>query len=87
MQFTCEQEVNNTLPYLDLLITRRSDGHFRFSVYRKPTHTNRYLVSESYHPPSDNIATASTLFHRATNHCSIEHKQEEINTIIESLEN
>ena len=74
-----------TLPYLDVLITRRSDGHLRFSVYRKPTHTNRYLDSESYHPPSHTIATPSTLFHRVINHCSIEQKQEEINTITKSL--
>ena len=84
IHFTNE-EVNKTLLYLDLLISWRSDGHLRFFVYRKPTHTNRYLDSESYHPLSSKIARASNLFHRATNNCGIEHKQEKIYTSKTSL--
>ena len=62
-------------------MARRSDGHLRFFV-----HTNRYLDSESCHHLNHKIATASTLFHHATNHCSIEHKRKEINTAKKSLE-
>jgi hypothetical protein len=85
IQFTCEQEANNTIPFLDLLITRRNDGHLRFSVYRKQTHTDKYLDPSSYHPISHKIATASTLLHRAESHCSEEYKKREINNVKESL--
>ena len=35
IRFTCEKEQNNSMPFLDVLITRTSNG-FKTSVYHKP---------------------------------------------------
>lgn len=44
IHFTMEIEnENRSLPFLDTLITRKADGSLGHQVYRKPTHTNRYL--------------------------------------------
>ena len=40
IRFTVEKEVDGQLPFLDLLISRDSDGSISTSVYRKPTHTD-----------------------------------------------
>ncbi|XP_054723405.1 uncharacterized protein LOC129233402 [Uloborus diversus] len=42
-QFTMEKESNNQLPFLDVLVTKKEDGTLGHQVYRKPTHTDRYL--------------------------------------------
>ena len=50
IQFTCEVEQNGKLPFLDITIIRSDNGELSFDVYRKPTHTNRYLDNSSCHP-------------------------------------
>ena len=45
-KFTVEWKEDGTLP----LLRRREDGSLDVSVYRKPTHTDRYLYFESHHP-------------------------------------
>ncbi len=42
IQFTTEEENNNKLSFLDAEI-ERENGHFITSMYRKKTHTDRYL--------------------------------------------
>jgi hypothetical protein len=39
MKFTMEVEQNGSLPFLDVLMSRRPDESLRHSVYRKCTHT------------------------------------------------
>ncbi|VDL98236.1 unnamed protein product [Schistocephalus solidus] len=46
IQFTMEAEINNQLPFLDVLVHRKSKGHLTTTVYMKPTNTRQIL---SYH--------------------------------------
>ena len=50
--FTCEKEHNNSMPFLDILITRTGNG-FKTSVYHKPAFSGVYsnfnnFISEEY---------------------------------------
>jgi hypothetical protein len=50
IQFTMEIESNNSIPFLDILVIKK-DLMLTTTVYRKPTHTGRYLNFDSNHPP------------------------------------
>ena len=65
IQFTMELEMDRSLPFLDTLLTRREDGSINIGVYRKMTHTDRYLHYSSHHPEHMKRGVASCLFHRA----------------------
>ena len=43
IKFTVEVEKEVTLPFLDTLLRRKGDCTLDVTVYRKPTHTDRYL--------------------------------------------
>ena len=47
MTFTFETEQNNSLPFLDVLVTRESDA-LSTSLYRKPTFSGLYTNFYSY---------------------------------------
>ena len=65
IRFTMEVEANDCLPFLDVLVTRNTNGTLDHSVYRKPTHTDRYLNGFSHHHPAQKQAVISTLVRRA----------------------
>lgn len=65
IQFTMEIEKNGCIPFLDVLLKKRDDGKFAHTVYRKTTHTNRYLNAGSHHHPSQIQAVANSLAHRS----------------------
>ena len=50
IEFTMESEVNGKLPFLDTIVTKQTDGRLVTNVYRKPTHSDRYLHFSSHHP-------------------------------------
>ena len=62
---TVKQEEDGTLPFLDRLLRRREDGSLDVSVYRKPTHTDRYLHFESHHPTNVKRGVVRCLHDRA----------------------
>ena len=50
IQFTLKREKDRHLPFLDLNVSRGVQGNLETSVYRKPTHTDKYLAFDSHHP-------------------------------------
>lgn len=50
IQFTVKKEENGSLPFLDSLLTHKSDGSISTLVCRKKTHTDQYLQFSSLHP-------------------------------------
>jgi hypothetical protein len=50
IQFTMEKEEDGHLPFLDIDIYRKPDGSLGHSVYRKPTHTNLYIIHTTILP-------------------------------------
>ena len=69
IQFTLEVENNQCLPFLDVLVTR-CNGSVCTTVYRKPSHTDRYLDFTSHHPLVHKAAVVRTLLSRADVICS-----------------
>lgn len=67
IQFTIEMETNNSLPFLDLLLTRIADGSIDFDIYRKDTCTDRYIPIESNQHFSHRVAAFNSMIHRLIN--------------------
>ena len=65
IQFTVEREINGHLAFLDLNVHRTVEGKLETDVYRKPTHTDKYLSYDSHHPVSHKRSVAKTLLQRA----------------------
>ena len=64
LQFTIELEENQRLPFLDTT-TIRSNGKVIVDIYRKPTHTDKYLHYDSHHPIQHKLSVLNTLLDRA----------------------
>lgn len=87
IKFTVEVEINNQLPFLDVLVKKEENG-FRTSVYRKPTNTGQYLNFHSNSPNNVKMGIAQGLFFRAFKVSSDEEaKNKEIEIIKEELRN
>jgi hypothetical protein len=81
--FTKEEELNKTLPFLDVLV-ERINSSFVTSVYRKPTFDGEYIPWNSFCPKKRKINLISCLVNRALKICSptkLEHEIENISTI------
>ncbi|UYV76593.1 hypothetical protein LAZ67_14001351 [Cordylochernes scorpioides] len=69
LKFTFEIEENNSLPFLDIQLTRNQD-RIETRIYRKPTHTGSYLNFNSFGPIHHKISVVKTLSKRLITHFS-----------------
>ena len=72
IKFTHEIEKDKKIAFLDVLLTRRDDGHLDTSVYRKPTNNSIYIHWNAYGPRQWKIGTLSGIIRRAYDVCSTE---------------
>ena len=81
IEFTVEHEVNNTLPFLDVCITK-DNNKLITDVYRKNTFTGLGLNYFSHVPHLFKMNSISTLIYRAYNICNTWNNfNEEINRL------
>ena len=67
--FTLFREQNQSLTFfLDAKVTRNRVNTVCTTIYKKPTHTNRYLQFDSHHPKHHKFAVAKTLLNRIDTH-------------------
>ncbi|XP_071344169.1 uncharacterized protein [Trachinotus anak] len=67
IKFTREDVMDNSLPFLDCDVHMKKDRSLHIGVYRKPTHTDQYLLFDSHHPLEHKLGVIRTLQHRADN--------------------
>ncbi len=67
IKFTYEKEQNGSIPFLDTLIIRKSDGSIKLHVYMKASHTDQYLHFNSHHPLHHKLGVIRTLMNRCNN--------------------
>ncbi|KAJ9601807.1 hypothetical protein L9F63_000035 [Diploptera punctata] len=72
-----EVEQEQRLPFLDVLVIRRPEGRLAHTVYRKSTHTDRYLNAASHHHPAQITSVINTLVIRSLRLTDQEHPHEE----------
>uniref|UniRef100_A0A5S6Q0J6 Reverse transcriptase domain-containing protein n=1 Tax=Trichuris muris TaxID=70415 RepID=A0A5S6Q0J6_TRIMR len=84
IMLTMEKEENNGLPFLDVMV-RREESKLTTMVYRKPTHSDRYLHFTSHHPLSVKRGIAIGMIDRALAICDPKHLGSELNHIAKAL--
>ena len=87
IKFTYEEESNNSIAFLDTLITKKPDGSLKLSIYRKPTHTDQYLQFHSHCPLHKKLGVVRTLIDRKDSIVSEEKDREEESSHIEQALN
>ena len=85
IQFTCEVEEGGKLPFLDVQLVRNGSS-LETSVYRKKTHTDRYLHYNSHHHPRVKVGIVKTLKDRASRICQSSKLRGEISRLQEVFE-
>ncbi len=82
IKFTYEvQKDDKTIPFLDVLFTVCEDGSLGHKVYRKLTHTDRYLHFNSFHRPSIKNSVCKTLINRAKTICEVRNIDNELENL------
>ena len=67
IKFTVEEEKDGSITFLDTITTRKPDVTIKTGVYKKATHTDKYLQFNSHHPSQHKHSVARTLLNRAKN--------------------
>jgi hypothetical protein len=70
IQFTMEIESDSAIPFLEVLVVRK-EMILATEVYRKPTHTGRYLNFYSNHLPHAKRGLIQSLRSRASTICQV----------------
>ena len=69
VKFTCEEENDDKISFLDISITR-TENKFTMSIFRKKTYSRVYLNFHSHLPTDYKKGLISTLWHCSYNVCS-----------------
>ena len=81
LKFTLETELNKSINFLDITITKLDNKH-NFKIYRKPTTTVSVIHNTSNHPIQHKHAAFHSMIHRLTNIPMSTHDyNNELNTI------
>ena len=87
VQFTREEEEDCRIAFLDVLVTRNSDGTLSTSIFRKPSNTNVTIKPQSCQHPGTVIATFKAEICRAYRLCTtLEQTKREIQFTIDLFE-
>ena len=82
-----ETENNQKLQVLDVCVGRQNNGQLTTKVYRKPTHTERYLSFDSHHPILHKKAVVRSLTDRdRTVQSSSQERAREMKYVVSTLE-
>lgn len=63
IKFTCVEEENGCIPFLDLNVCRNG-AQLEYKIYRKPTATDRFITNNSFHAPSQKLAAFHSMIFR-----------------------
>ena len=86
IKFTFEKEVERQLSFLDTCVHRDTHNNsFKFSVYRKQTHTNSYIHFFSFHERKVKTNVLTNLFFRAYRICDPIFVDKEIDFLVDSF--
>jgi hypothetical protein len=78
IKFLMEVEQNQSLPFLDVLVSRRPDSSLGRRVYRKPMHTDLCLHAKSAHHPVQKKGVLISLIQCAWKLCDADRLNKEI---------
>ena len=81
IKFTIEHELEGSLSFLDVLMTRTTDGTLMRRVFHKKTWTGQYLHFNSYCPLRRKIVLVKTLYTRTERICSPEVLDSELDKV------
>jgi hypothetical protein len=81
-----QTEQDRTLPFLDVLVSRRLDRTLGHTKYRKTTHTDLYLHAKSEHHPAQKRAVLTTLIRRAKTLCDPDSLGKEIRHLSDTFQ-
>ena len=88
IKFTVEHEQNNSISFLDVKVTRhKNNSSLATSIFKKRTHTDRYLHFNSHHPKHQKLTVAKTFYNRIDTHISdnserLQHSKDIKNTLL-----
>jgi hypothetical protein len=85
IQYTTETEQGSKINFLDLTITKTSDNHITFSIFRKPTATDTLIPQDSCHPIEHKMSPIRYLLNRNTTHLLTPESRQRENVIINHI--